>query len=96
VQASVRDELTGAPGREYATDVGGVAFGTAPTDASVYVDGVFVGSADDYAFDREPLLLKFGGYTIELRADGYLPERFPVYITMGEVIPFAGEMVEAR
>jgi hypothetical protein len=95
VQSSVRDGLTGAPGREYAKDVGGVAFGTAPDDAAIYVDGVFVGSTGDYAFDREPLLLKFGGYTIELRADGYLSERFPVYVTLGEVIPFSGKMVEA-
>ena len=96
VQSPASDELTGAPGREYAKDVGGVAFGTTPDDAAVYVDGVFVGSTGDYAFDREPLLLKFGGYTIELRADGYLSERFPVYVTMGEVIPFSGEMVDAR
>jgi hypothetical protein len=80
----------------YAKDVGGIAFMVQPADAAVYVDGRFVGSAGDYAPEHEPLLLRFGVYTVELRAKGYATERFSAYVTLGEVIPFKGSMTKAQ
>lgn len=82
--------------RQYAPGVGGLAFILGPADASVYIDGKFVGSACDFGPDQEPLLLQQGGYTLELRAEGFLNEKFPVYVTMGEVLPFSGEMVKIQ
>jgi hypothetical protein len=76
----------------YAKDVGGIAFAVTPADAGVYVDGRFVGSTSDYSPQREPLLLPFGVYSIELRAQGYVTERFQAYVTTGEVVPFSGAM----
>jgi hypothetical protein len=80
--------------RQYALGVGGLAFLLKPADASVYIDGKFVGSAYDFGADQEPLLLQQGAYTLELRAEGFLNEKFPVYVTMGEVLPFSGAMVK--
>jgi hypothetical protein len=79
----------------YGKDVGGVAFMVQPADAAVYVDGRFVGSARDYSPEHEPLLLRFGVYTVELRAKGYATERFSAYVTLGEVVPFSGSMTKA-
>jgi len=79
---------------EYAKGVGGVAFAIQPADTAVFVDGRFVGSASDYSPQQEPLLLRFGVYTVELRANGYVTERFPVYVKMGEVTPFSGTMTK--
>jgi hypothetical protein len=79
--------------RQYALGVGGLAFILKPADASVFIDGKFVGSADDFGPDQEPLLLQQGAYTLELRAEGFLIEKFPVYVTMGEVLPFSGSLV---
>ena len=78
--------------REYAKATGGLSFDIEPADAAVFVDGRFVGSVDDFAPDREPLLLRFGGYTVELRAEGYGTVRFPVSVSMGEVMPFKGTL----
>ena len=82
--------------RQYALGVGGLAFMLKPADASVYIDGKFVGSAYDFGPDQEPLLLQQGAYTLELRAEGFLIEKFPVYVTMGEVLPFSGSMVKVN
>jgi len=81
--------------REYALGVGGLAFAIKPADAAVYIDGYFVGSAYDFGPDREPLLLRNGSYTLELRAEGFVIEKFPVYVTMGEVLPFSGSLVKS-
>jgi hypothetical protein len=86
--------LTNGVRRQYALGVGGLAFAIKPTDASVYIDGIFVGSASDFGPDREPLLLKGGAYTLELRAEGFSVDTFPVYVTMGEVLPFSGTLVK--
>ena len=86
--------LTKGVRRQYALGVGGLAFAIKPADAAVYIDGVFVGSANDFAPDREPLLLKAGAYTLELRAEGFVVDKFTVYVTMGEVLPFSGSLVK--
>jgi hypothetical protein len=97
--AETRRETNGATDTisvlEYAKDVGGVAFAVSPADAGVYVDGRFVGSVGDYSPQREPLLLRFGVYNIELRAQGYVTARFQAYVTVGEVVPFSGTMINA-
>lgn len=92
--ADARDDQDVQTPRTYAPGIGGVTFSIEPAEAAVYVDGVFVGSAGDYSAKHEPLLLKFGGYPVELRARGYLTERFTVYVTMGEVLPFSGSLVK--
>jgi hypothetical protein len=80
--------------RTYALGVGGLAFAIKPADAAVYIDGYFVGSAYDFGSDREPLLLRSGSYTLELRAEGFVTDKFPVYVTMGEVLPFSGSLMK--
>ena len=80
--------------RQYALGVGGLAFILKPADAAVYIDGKFVGSASDFGPEHEPLLLRQGAYTLELHAEGFMVEKFPVYVTMGEVLPFSGSMVK--
>ena len=82
--------------RQYALGVGGLAFILKPAAAAVYIDGKFVGSAADFGPDQEPLLLQQGAYTLELHAEGFMVEKFPVYVTMGEVLPFSGSMVKVQ
>lgn len=84
------------PSRTYQPGIGGLSFDIEPVDAAVFVDGRFVGSVDDFAPDREPLLLRLGGYRVELRAPGYRTESFSVSVTMGEVMPFRGTLSKAE
>jgi hypothetical protein len=82
--------------RQYALGVGGLVFMIEPEDAAVYIDGKFVGSAYDFGPAREPLLLPQGAYTVELRAEGFLVEKFLLSVTMGEVLPLSGPMVRSN
>jgi hypothetical protein len=94
VSASVSETLTGIErtSSAYAPGTGGVSFDLVPADAAVFVDGAFVGSAEDFAPGREPLLLRFGAYAFELRARGYRAEAFRLDVRMGEVLPIAGAL----
>jgi hypothetical protein len=59
----------------------------APTQ--VFVDGVFVGSADDHG---QELVLEAGAHQIELREPGYEPLRFDVRIEAGQAITYRGRL----
>ncbi len=71
---------------------GGVSFLLSQTDASVYVDGYYLGVASEYCGGRPPLPLVPGVHRLELRSPGYAPLVFDVNVRPGLVIPYEGSM----
>ena len=70
---------------------GGISFGgLTPYDASVFVDGTYVGVASTFDGTRQPLTLAAGRHRIELQAPGYEPIAFDVDVVPGQVIPYQG------
>ncbi len=71
---------------------GGVSFDLQPSDAAVFVDGIFIGSAYDFGPTQPPLTLRTGLHHVELRADGCQPIAFDLTVLPGQVIPYQGTM----
>ena len=72
--------------------VGGISFNIDPYDADVFIDGQYVGVADDFSPGQMPLTLLAGRHRIDLRADGFEPVSFQITIVAGQVIPYAGTL----
>lgn len=71
---------------------GGISLTISPDDASVIVDGVYVGIARDFSTTYQPLTLTPGRHHIELQAHDRVPLAFDVDIVAGEVLPFHGTL----
>jgi hypothetical protein len=72
---------------------GGLSFQVTPTTAQVSVDGVYVGTVNQFVPTTQPLTLPPGRHHVEIRADGgYQPMTFDVNVTPGQVIPYQGTM----
>jgi hypothetical protein len=74
------------------TATGGVSFEITPGDAAVFVDGVYVGTANNFSPTAPPLLLAAGRHHFELRAQGSQPMAFDVDVPEGQVIPYRGTL----
>ena len=74
---------------------GGLTFDVTPADALVYIDGLFVGSADDFAPDGAPLPLPATLHKVQLRARGLQTETFEVTVPLGQVMPLRGTLRRA-
>ena len=59
---------------------------------SVYVDGYFAGTVNDFDGFSQALRLEEGPYTIEIRAPGYAPRSINVRIQPGRKITFEGDL----
>jgi hypothetical protein len=70
--------------------VGGVSFQITPGDAALFVDGVYVGTANDFSAMRPPLSLAAGRHHFELRAQGYQTLAFDVDVRADWVVPYQG------
>jgi hypothetical protein len=73
-----------------------VIFDITPAAAQVFVDGVFVGTVEDFGPKTAPLLLEPGDYYVEIRRAGFRSATFDVSIVAGEVIPYQGTLVRLR
>jgi len=71
---------------------GGVSFEIAPGNAEVFVDGSYIGTADEFTPTTQPLGLTPGRHRIEIRASGYQTMAFDTEIVAGQVIPYQGTM----
>jgi PEGA domain len=71
---------------------GGIAFSIVPDDASVIVDGSYVGNARDFGPTCQPLTLTPGRHHVELEVPGMAPLAFDVDIIAGQVIPYSGRL----
>lgn len=75
------------------TTYGGLSFDVTPNDATVYVDGNYVGPTAQFDGSQQPLSLVAGSHRIELRAQGCEPLVFNVDVQPGQVIPYRGDLV---
>jgi hypothetical protein len=71
---------------------GGLSFDIAPPNASVFVDGQYVGTVNDFSPRMPPLWLVPGRHYVEVRSPGYEPLMFDVDVVAGQVIPYEGTM----
>jgi hypothetical protein len=74
------------------TAYGGVSFSIVPEDASVIVDGSYIGIARDFAPTHQPLTLTPGRHHVELDVPGMTPLAFDVDIVAGQVVPYSGRL----
>ncbi len=80
--------MTPPPAGEY----GGISFDIQPDDATVSVDGAYVGIARDFSPMNQPLTLTPGRHHVELQAPDMVPLGFDVDIVAGQVVPFSGAL----
>jgi hypothetical protein len=73
-------------------DDGAVRIKVKPRDASVYVDGYFVGHVDDYDGVLQRLHLATGPHRLEIRAPQYETLMVDVRITPDQTVTYRGEM----
>lgn len=82
----------------YATPVrppvlrGRLTLETIPEQAQVYVDGFYVGLAEEFGLRGRPLELSAGSHHIELRSPEHETLSFSVMITADDTIRYRGEM----
>jgi hypothetical protein len=77
-----------SPGLAY----GGISFEVDPYEASIYVDGDYVGLVRDFGPDAQPLTLRVGTHRVEIEAKGYKPILWDVNVMPEQVIPYRGAM----
>jgi hypothetical protein len=82
--------------RQWAPALGGLWLETQPGSAQVYVDGYYVGLADDYGATGRMLDLRVGTRRIELREAGYDPLTFDVNVALNQIIRYRGDLQRQR
>jgi hypothetical protein len=75
---------------------GGVSLDVTPDDASVYVDGSYVGPVENFSPTSPPLTLAIGMHHVDVMAPGYQTLAFDVSIVPGQVIPYQGTLLPVR
>lgn len=71
---------------------GGLTIETLPDVAQVYVDGFYVGLAQEFGLRGRALDLTAGAHRVELRAPGYETLSFNVLIAPNETLRYRGDM----
>jgi hypothetical protein len=74
------------------SDLGGMSFEITPSDAQVFVDGNYAGTAGQFTATTQPLGVPSGRHHVEIRNPGYKTMSFDVDIVAGQVIPYQGQM----
>jgi len=72
---------------------GGLTFETLPDVAQVYVDGFYVGLAEEFGLRGRAIDLTAGAHQVELRAPGYETLAFSVLIAPNEILRYRGDML---
>jgi hypothetical protein len=71
---------------------GGLSFDIQPYDASLFVDGEYVGTVGTFTPYGEPLTLWPGVHHIAIVRDGYRTMEWDVTVEPGQVIPYRGTL----
>lgn len=71
---------------------GGLLLQMVPGAAQVFVDGYYVGLAEEFGPGGRAISLDAGGHRIELRAPGYETLTFNVAIEPNDIVRYRGEM----
>ena len=82
--------------RRYREDMrgglGGLVLETAPAAAQVFVDGNYVGTAEEFGRGGRAIELSAGAHHVELRAAGYETLTFNVMIGANTIVRYRGDM----
>jgi hypothetical protein len=84
--------IYGSPGTATVAASGGLSFDIRPPQASVYVDGQYVGLVSQFSPDQPPLWLTPGRHRVEIHEPGFEAVAFDVDILPGQVIPYYGDL----
>jgi hypothetical protein len=76
------------PGVQY----GGVSFNIQPGDATIVVDGSYVGTAGSFGPSGAPLTLPAGTHHIDIQIAGAQPVSFDINVVPGQVVPYEGTL----
>lgn len=71
---------------------GGLALETSPDFAQVYVDGYYVGLAEEFGARGRPIDIPAGTHRIELRSPDYETLSFSVIVAPNDIVRFRGDM----
>lgn len=71
---------------------GGLVLQTVPDMAQVFVDGYYVGLAEEFGLGGRAITVDAGAHRIELRAPGYETLTFSVVIEPNKIVRYRGEM----
>jgi hypothetical protein len=71
---------------------GGLVLQTVPDMAQVFVDGYYVGLAEEFGLHGRPMDISAGAHRIELRAPGYETLAFSVMIRPNDIMRYRGDM----
>jgi hypothetical protein len=80
------------PQNSPSTNRGGISFEITPQEATVYVDGNYVGTAGEFGPEQRPLDLNAGRHRVEIRAQGYRAMSFDADVRAGQVLPYQGSL----
>jgi hypothetical protein len=72
--------------------VGSIRLKVKPADAQVYVDGYFMGLVNSFDGSFQRLEIEAGPHKVEVRGEGYEPEKFDVMVTAGGTVTYKGEL----
>jgi hypothetical protein len=71
---------------------GGLVLQTIPDAAQVFVDGYYVGLAEEFGLRGRAMDIRAGAHRIELRAPGYETLTFSVMIEPNDIVRYRGDM----
>ena len=71
---------------------GGLALEGLPDTAQVYINGFYVGSAQEFGLRGRPLDLSAGAYRVEVRAQGFEPLNFNALIAPNDIFRYRGDL----
>ena len=71
---------------------GSIRIETIPGSAQVFVDGFYMGLAEEFGLLGHPMTLSAGSHRIELRAPGYETLAFNVMIEPQEILRYRGDL----
>jgi len=73
-------------------DEGSLRLKVKPSEASVYVDGYYVGLVDDFDGIFQRLHVASGTHHVEIEAPGYEPLEFDVMVEADRTVTYKGEL----
>src|SRR5688500_17441571 len=79
--------------RQVVAPRGGLVLQTIPDMAQVFVDGYYVGLAEEFGLHGRAMDISAGTHRIELRAAGYETLAFSVIIAPNDIVRYRGDMV---
>jgi hypothetical protein len=80
------------PSADESRNFGGISLDITPGDATVWVDGTIVGTAQNFSPSEAPLTLTPGVHHVVIGKQGYHSMTFESEITAGQVLPYQGTL----